>query len=116
MSIHLVYSEVIAKAKAAYLDGTLQAVHQATPDGKGCSYSACCAIGASLTPDQRSDMDRAMSKTIQYLLADKSITSDSNAGLIYLQAVHDRCLGPDREPMMMQLREFLGIPEAAGES
>ena len=113
MSIHLVYSEVIAKAKAAYLDGTLQAVHQATPDGIGCSYSACCAIGASLTPDQRRDMDNAKSTAIRYLLAYKSITSDNDDGLIGLQAAHDLCLrGRDREPMMMQLRRLLDIPEA----
>ena len=109
MSIYLVYAEVVAAAKAAYLDGTLQAVRPYNA-AKGCLYSECCAVGAALAPVTREHFDKKGS--VDCLIESGCITTDDRPALEHLQNTHDAALTYDphsRESKLAELRALLNI-------
>lgn len=109
MSIYLVYAEVVAAAKAAYLDGTLQAVRPYNA-AKGCLYSECCAVGAALDSVAREHFD--MKGSVDCLIESGDITTDDRPALEHLQNTHDAALSSEprfRKDKLAELRALLGI-------
>ncbi len=84
--IYLKYDEVVAKARAAFEEGRLQA-QKPEEIGQGCRYDGPCAIGVSL--DEKSQ--REFSKhnfPIDYYVGD-DLETNNLYGLEMLQEHHD---------------------------
>lgn len=111
--IKLVYASVVAKARKAYLSGTLQALTATKRRQFGsCSYTGCCAIGVSLPRAKRTRFDDDGGNSIESLLNAGAVECDSRNELIALQQAHDRAMGCDplaRSAGMEKLRELLSI-------
>lgn len=109
MKIVLNKADVIEKARAAFLRGELQCQQDGfIPDSEDtfflCSYSGPCAIGASLSEEQRSFLDRQDAPRIRSLWYDGHIECSREEMLFLdeLQTAHDT-------NNVSALNELLGI-------
>lgn len=96
---HLSLKAVVAAARKAIEDGTLQALNTRERDSAICEYETTirgkvcvCAIGAAMPPDLRQRED-FRNKGISSLLDNEWFTSDAPHELSLLQSDHDLWVG-----------------------
>jgi len=113
--IFLKLSDVIEKAREAFLNGELQANRIINNPGTGesCKYAGPCAIGVSLTAEQQVFLDNQQQTEISTLIEGGVVESDDPDGLDDIQTAHDNVCHDPTPGAIAHFREILDLPPTA---